>query len=460
MTVKLLRPFNGYNTNDVVTLDTATEAALVSQLAASYATNGVQPVSQNAPFSLLSGVETAQAASIASSYAPNTSFRSRVAAKNFGRLDTNAGALGATIHTTLILPFSWWGVRAHAIGACATAQINCLANAAASKNLTTNNYTPTESWQNFLFSGAAAYTTTAATSGGGTSAAVQTETVSDILLNSSVTRDDGGTGYIFMGRSFITSVGNTELPRANTIGSTTLPITATATKLFFKAASDSVTTPANFTTPTEWDNSHHIYYEFFTGDAPRVLLAVGDSITQGNDGFINIAGAPRLAVDALNAAGSRWAFINQGFSSQTSDVYYTNGLAMLVAHRPTVAAFAPWSPNDADRYTAAGIQRGLSLAARWVDKCQEYRVTPVLVTPAPVNGITVAEEAFRRTSAAAIRQMCASGAAILVDRDLVFTNYASASGGYQTGLNATTLHPNPTGYALESQAWVAAIQSL
>ncbi len=49
MTIRLLRPFNGIPANSIVELDRATEAALVSQLAATLSLSGGLPYVQNAP---------------------------------------------------------------------------------------------------------------------------------------------------------------------------------------------------------------------------------------------------------------------------------------------------------------------------------------------------------------------------------------------------------------------------
>lgn len=51
MTIRLLRPFNGYNTGDIVTLDSATEVALVANVAASTDLSGGQWVQNNDVFS-------------------------------------------------------------------------------------------------------------------------------------------------------------------------------------------------------------------------------------------------------------------------------------------------------------------------------------------------------------------------------------------------------------------------
>lgn len=386
--------------------------------------------------------------------------RSNVADKYWGRPDPNAGALGATLHITRVIPYSFWGVKLHAVGICATAQINCLANLAVSTGVG-DGYTPTGSWNNFLFSATAAFTTAAATANGGTAATVvQSNTASDLLVVPSVARTDGGSGYVVMYRQYVPAAGNTEFSRVTIAGSTTLPITTTGVKSYYKTGSDSVTTPANFTSPIEWENAPAVYLEFFTGDAPKMLLVAGDSVTQGNDSSWGQNGAGRIAVDAMNAQSVTWAYINQGFTSQTSEAFFSNGSNMITTHRPTIAAFSPWSANDSDKYTTAGVQRQMLLAARWVALCQQYNCIPVLITPSPVNGATVAEETVRRSAVTLIKAMCASGVAVLHDRDAIYTNYSTASGGFYPGLYATSLHPNLVGYTKEAEAWQALLSKV
>ena len=54
-----------------------------------------------------------------------------------------------------------------------------------------------------------------------------------------------------------------------------------------------------------------------------------------------------------------------------------------------------------------------------------------------------------------VKSVCSAGMATLGDRDAVYTDYSTNTGGYKAGLFATALHPNATGYALEeTQVWL------
>jgi hypothetical protein len=229
-------------------------------------------------------------------------------------------------------------------------------------------------------------------------------------------------------------------------------IGVTGIKSYYKLATDAVTTPANFGVGTEWDNNFAGYFEFMTGDAPPLLLVVADSRVGGIDSLTQAMGAWRIAVDAMNSSGIKLAFDNQGFGGQKLAAYWTNGLTQLQTYRPAFASFCPWSPNDTDKYSQAGVVRSFDYATRWVAECQKVDAVPILQTPHPVGGINPTEEGFRRQVVEFIRKLCATGVAILADSDATFTDYSSSSGGWKGGgaLNATTLHPNYAGHQLDA----------
>jgi hypothetical protein len=267
----------------------------------------------------------------------------------------------------------------------------------------------------------------------------------------SIPRDDGGAGRLLFLASYRPLAGNTKSSRY-TIGSTTAPIGVSGLKCYFKTNTDAITTPANWTSPTEWDNSFAGYFEFMTGDAPPLLLVVGDSRVGGIDSLTQGLGAWRIAVDTLNSNGIKLAFINQGFGGQKLAFYFTNGLAKLTTYRPSFASFMPWSPNDTDKYTQAGVARSQDYATRWIAECQKVNAKPILQSPPPVAGISAAEEGFRRQVVEFCRKICATGVALFADSDATFTDYSTSSGGWKGGgsLNATTLHPNYTGHQLDA----------
>jgi len=383
--------------------------------------------------------------------------KTQVPLKLYGQFQNSAGLLGVTNHITYEVPFDWIALRVHVENMAATAQIKSLVAVAVSNDGTVAPTAPSGSWNNVLFSGVAAFSSVACTSGAGTDSAITTDITSDWLTLPSIARTDGGTGRVLMLRHYVPAAGNTTGNRAD-IASTSLALSVTKVKTYFKAG-DFVTTPAGFTTPTEWTMAPTIWFEFLTPSGQISLYAVGDSITQGSDStpIINIGGAGRLSFASFNGDIS---YLNQGWASQISSVYYQNGLNKLAITKPSVAAFCPWSPNDTDKYTQAGVDRCNRQALQWVQYCVTNQIIPALITPAPVNGLTTGEEGFRRQVVQYVKALCATSVAVLLDRDSVYTDYSSASGGFKAGLNSTTLHPNGTGYALEGQLWTSVLSNI
>jgi len=372
--------------------------------------------------------------------------------KIYGQIQNSAGVLGATMHATYEIPFDFIGLRVHVENMAATAQINQLVGLAVSNDAIAAPFTPSGSFVNALFGGTASFGTTACTSGAGTNDAVITDTVSDWLALSSIPRTDGGTGRILALREYVPAAGNTTCNRVD-IANTGIALAVTKVKAYYKAG-DFVTTPAGFTAPSEWGMAPAIWFEFLTADGILTFVPGGDSTIQGSDGgpMPNVGGGPRLASETLYG---EVALCLQGWASTTSNTFYANVIAKIQALRPSCASFTPWSPNDSDKYTQAGIDRCKVLAMRFVQECQKVGTTPILCTPNPVNSLDATSEGFRRQAVAFVKSTCANGVAILADRDALYTDYSTATGGYKAGLNATSLHPNATGYALEAeQVWV------
>lgn len=375
-----------------------------------------------------------------------------------GRADSTSSILNVTLRDVYQIPFDWWGLKVHVTGACATTTVNSLLSVAVSSNLATP-FNPTGAWNPALFSGTALHTVPVAVSGAGSSNTVVSDLVSDTIYLPSIPRDDGGAGRLLFMASYRPSAGNTEASRY-TIGSVPQPIGVSGLKCYFKAG-DCITTPANFVSPTEWDNSHAAYFEFLTGDAPPLFLAVGDSRVGGIDSLTQGLGAPRIAVDTINSQGIKIAYANQGFGGQGSVAYYTNGYNQLQLHRPAFASYCPWTPNDADCYTQAGVNRMMLQACQWIEECRRLRAVPILETPPPIGGISAANEAFRRQVVVAVKALCSTGAAVLADSDGVFTDYSTSAGGWLPGLNFNTVHPNYAGHQLAAlRVWTPLLTML
>lgn len=383
--------------------------------------------------------------------------RSQVPFKLFGQIQNSAGVLGSTNRAVYEVPMDWIAVRVHVENMASTAQINRIASLGVGADATVL-AGASATFSNLLFSGSATHATTACTSGAGTDQAVPTDTVSDWLALPSIARTDGGNGRLLVYQEYVPAAGNTTGNRAD-IASTSLALSVTRAKAYYKSG-DCVTTPTNFTSATEWTMVPAVWFEFLTSAGQTVILAAGDSTMQGTDGgpMPNVGGAARLLMESNP---TQIALCNGGWSSQTSAAFYANGINRLASIKGTMAVYCPWSPNDTDKYTAAGVTRMQQAALQFIAACQGAGIVPALLTPCPINSINSTQEGFRRQIVDWVKVVCASNQAILIDRDAVYTDYTVDTGGYKAGLNATSLHPNATGYALEaSTAWAPAVARL
>lgn len=420
-------------------------------IGANVANGGMTPLAKDASGNSVALVDTAG----------NSLFRSQrrtqVPFKLWGQLQNSAGLLGITNRVVYEVPNDWIALRVHVENMASTAQINRIASVGVGADASVL-AGASATFSSLLFSGSATHSTTACTSGAGTDQAIPTDLVSDWLALPSIARTDGGTGRLLCYQEYLPSAGNTTGNRAD-IASTSLALSVTRAKAYYKSG-DCVTTPANFTSATEWTMVPAVWFEFLTNAGQVVVLGVGDSTMQGADGGPppNVGGALRALFEA---SPTTIAICNEGWSSQSSAAYYTNGVAKLSAIKGTMAAYCPWSPNDSDKYTAAGITRMQQAALQFITACQTAGVVPALMTPCPANGLNSTQEGFRRQIVAWVKLVCASNVAILIDRDAVYTDYTVDTGGFKTGLNATSLHPNATGYALEATtAWAPAVARL
>jgi hypothetical protein len=117
----------------------------------------------------------------------------------------------------------------------------------------------------------------------------------------------------------------------------------------------------------------------------------------------------------------------------------------LAALRPSAFNYCPFTPNDGDKFSQAGVDRMKALALTVVAAGRAVQSRPRLVTPAPMDGLTATEEGFRRQIVEWVKAQCSAGLAELIDRDATLTNYTLVTGGFKAGLGATTLHPNQLG---------------
>ena len=372
----------------------------------------------------------------------------------------NAGMLNYTISMTYLVPRPFYGFRVRFFNLNSSPIINAVVGAAVSRNMTGGIHVATETPVQITVGGASTFTKPAAISGGGTSSAIWSEVISDWIMLPSVPRDDGGSGHLLEVRVQDPTAGNTSSNRCGGMGSTASDVNTYGVGSVVSGNDKTFTNWGTFAIVLSGLGGS-IALDFLCAEQCLTVATFGDSTIAGqNNTVFNGSGALLAAMDSLSS--SRPVFLwNQGESSMTSNVVLSLAEKTLASGgiNPQMAAMCPYSSNDTDKYTQAGVSRCLATALIFLDLCRKARCVPILVTPVPYSGLTEAQEGFRRDVCSGIRQIAAKNGSQVVDRDLLFTNYATSCGGWVPGLVGDGTHPGAVGYAAEKALWQSAFES-
>lgn len=317
----------------------------------------------------------------------------------------------------------------------------------------------------FVFS-----STTAATASGTGDNATPSTVKSNWLDVTALPRDDGGAGYIFMIRCYQDAASSgTQMTIGNTTQMTDFALYQ-VTCHYAQANGNFITAATSMTANA---NCQPFFLEVEYEIPVASVAIVGDSIMAGaNAGPAatgsNASGAAFKALKIITEqTGKRVSLFNSawGGSSTTGGSgatipspirgYYGQFLAYLAAGaRPTIAAFCPWSVNNTLAYDAGQVTAVTNISNQFIAVCAEYGITPYLVTPAPRNGITAGEENIRRQCVQAIKSVATASGVVIIDRDAVYTNYDSITGGYKLPeWCLDNVHPTDAGHLAESNEW-------
>ena len=379
---------------------------------------------------------------------------------------TNAVATDKTLAATFVLKAKPARVRMHILNSNHLAPVTGV-KAAISRSVNASTwYLPSvglPGFRDFVFA-----SNTIPAAGIATPNVVPTEIVSEWLNPYAVERTDGGTGWIVMLRVY---------QDAANIGSR-MTFTGTGSLFDFNAfegrvgvaasAGDFVKTSVVF---NDDGASAPLFWLEVDYETPIASVAiVGDSIMQGANSLpqTNSAcyGAAFLALQRLTASGKPAQLFNAGWSGATTsgnggqmnDILsgYLGQFNSFVANgaRPTIAAFCPWSVNNLNPYSVSALQATQQCIGTFISICRKNLINPVLVTPAPRNGLTGAEETARRAVVEYIKNYCAQHGILLIDRDFVYTDYSSSTGGYKLPeWCLDNIHPTYAGHLAESSEW-------
>ena len=441
MTIRILQAWNGYPQQAVVSMSSSEENRLVGLGIASFDLDGPAENLRMAQLATDAGGGLKISGADILSIRPQKFLAKDVVTpvKKFGRIESSSAA-GYTWHETIDLPFGVDAIQVRVWNAIASTVANykaAIAFSDAAVDGNANSTTPSGAWTNITFSGASTVTVPAATSASG-SDIIPGYVDSDIMYVPSIAKASGNGTFAMLRGYWPTGNGTrTSISQPPTLASSG----------FMQAfqAGDLIATPSGFTSTTASSNGPSIELICYTRAQVKKVAGFGDSITQGLDDTENMLGWLYRATNGLSTSAVPVVQVNYGWASQTSRAYLTNAINAMAQDKIHVATFFPFSPNDTDKYTAAGEQRQIYNTSAFIDAATKNGVVPILCTPVPVAGLTAPQETSRRKIAQAIRDM--AGYCRVADFDLLLNDYTVSTGGWAVaGDTSGTVHPSAQGH--------------
>lgn len=387
----------------------------------------------------------------------------------------SSGVSNRTTAATFLLRARPARMRVHLLNANTTPITGVAASLAPSQNQNLW-YEPSGGVSAFKLLSLSSSTIPAAASGGGTANAMPSEVVSTWFNPSALDRNDGGSGFIFMLRVYCDASNNgARMHLGGTVA--TSDFSKYEARCGFGAAAGNFTTTSGVI--TEDGTSCPAFYLEVEYETPVASVAiVGDSIMQGaNAGpSANSAayGAAFQALKRIAATGKSVQLYNAGWSGASTNggtggqmpdniVGYLGQFQSWISAgaRPTIAAFCPWSVNNSSPYLASQLNSVRQSIGVFISLCENQKILPALVTPAPRNGITEAEETVRRQVVDYVKSYCTQTGTTLIDRDGVYTDYSVPTGGYKLPEWCVDgIHPTQSGHFAESFEWDSVLNTI
>ena len=317
-------------------------------------------------------------------------------------------------------------------------------------------------WKQVTFNGNGADLTPSQTPTGATiaisipassNANVPTRVFSDWMRVSSLPRSDGGAQRLLMFRQYTATGGTSRTPFAQSTMQPWLAPTTNKGRIeqsYVMFNVDAVSVPAAFTASVPYWFVAPLAMQYY-GRTRGVTLAVyGDSITAGAHSQADRTGWPFLAMVALSTPTRPVQLFNQGWSGQTGPNIYLNAMATVPIARPDVVCVVTWTPNDQPP-TQATADLSWAHAIEVAELARSTGAVPILVTPIPSNGLTVAQDAIRLGIVARTNAAAASGA-LVVDMNAVVSDGATPAHILPAFDSGDHIHPNDAGYAAMARA--------
>ena len=281
-----------------------------------------------------------------------------------------------------------------------------------------------------------------------TNANVPVRMFSDWLRVSSQSRSDGGTPRLLMFRQYTAPTGTSRTPFAQSTLQPWLAPAVNRGRLFQSYVLfnvDAVTNPAAFVGASPYWFVAPLAVQFYSRSRGATLAVFGDSITAGARSQADRCGWPFLSMLALSSPTRPVQLFNQGWTGQNGANIYANALAALPLSKPDVVCIATWTPNDTTA-TQASADASWSRAIEIAELARNAGAVPILVTPIPYIGLSVAQDAFRMSVVSRALAAANSGE-LVIDFNSVITNGATPARILPQFDSGDGTHPNDAGYA-------------
>jgi hypothetical protein len=275
----------------------------------------------------------------------------------------------------------------------------------------------------------------------------------DFIPCSSVTRTDGGTGYIAQIRAYFPTATTLPISLNQVADMTQLAVLSSGMFMSERTTGDFTSTAAGFggTYPGRTDTPFWGVELLCRGKVVS-FIEFGDSITRGQtvtDILNRNFGERACLAQSLAVNGIAFSNGNCGWSSQTTNQFLARAQDVLAVVKPTCAVYAPFSPNDyGATITQALIETERYKLGVFLDLCAANNVVPVIWTGTPAAGNkawNAASDNLRKAFNADMRTAYA-GKVLVFDADAALSDNASPANLVGT-YTADQIHWNSAGHA-------------
>ena len=279
----------------------------------------------------------------------------------------------------------------------------------------------------------------------------------------SIPRDDGGTGAIVIFDAYISTAGIIGLCGSATTGSGTYGKFVTRERhkhRWRRSDGDCVTTPANFTNPTDRGFSPIVGVRYLSMGRIVTVMGLGDSITEGigtirGEGFI-LPACERASDLSPNIT---FEYANLGVGSTQSPTFSTYlDSALAVGLKPNVMCRPIGSPNDLGvPIVASNVASNRQWLANNLKTCSENGIAELLWTIFPVNPAVKNWNASDGLRVGYNADMLGEKGLSIIDLATVLSGVVDGDGQINMLVGSTDddIHPNDYGNSLPANAVAA-----